>query len=441
MLKSYFKNYVLRISILCLGTIACTNIDENENFLTGEKRVDSLSMVLTINDAQNELERMMGEIDQANFLRSGTLPSTRRIINRYSVGKPINNIRTTTDEEKPYFHIFNFENQNGFAIVSGDKRTIPVLAVVNKGNLLPSDTIENPVFDLLLHNIEGYYRQTIENNDSTFVDNEGLLKSTSIDGITNSHLYTPPQGLCKTKWGQYYNSLLPQINNEYPPAGCVPVSVGQLMSVYAHPSSYNGYNFDWDIMTSDNYSQQQSTQINHLMKYLGEVPNLDVSYGLQGSGAKMQNIARTLKNFGYSNPGKLEGYNIDRVVEELKNGYPVILSGYDTKKVKKKKFIITWSTKTSYESGHAWLVHGLFERYIYRVKMIRKRRLRSKISTWYLQCNLGWNGWQDGYYLSNVFDTNQGPVYNEASSLRSETVEGKDGYYQYKLDMHTGVRK
>ncbi len=43
----------------------------------------------------------------------------------------------------------------------------------------------------------------------------------------------------------------------------------------------------------------------------------------------------------------------------------------------------------------------------------------------------------NGYYLSGVFDTDEGVVFPDDYSKRS----GKDGYFQYKMTAVTGIRK
>ena len=69
---------------------------------------------------------------------------------------------------------------------------------------------------------------------------------------------------------------------------------------------------------------------------LGTSENLNMSYNTKtngGSGAKSQNIPRTLKNFGYSDGGHLIDYNTKTIVSELKNKHSVLVSGFSHKKV------------------------------------------------------------------------------------------------------------
>jgi len=236
-------------------------------------------------------------------------------------------------------------------------------------------------------------------------------------------------------------------NNAPTYTGCVATAVAQLMAIYKFPESYDNYSFSWGDMTSNKYGKYCSSKgqddIAILMQQLGLKKNLDVSYGNNSSGAKTENIIRTLKSFGYSQPGVLIGYRTIEVIEDLKKGYGVLICGYSNKTTTR---FLGIKIKTKYSGGHQWLAHGLLE---------RRREIKhynsngnyvssSYESQWYPLCNWGWGGNRDGYYLSAAFDTNNGCLFSEGepTSRSGDLPEGTSDYnYQFKISAITGIRK
>ena len=185
------------------------------------------------------------------------------------------------------------------------------------------------------------------------------------------------------------------------------------------------------------------------MQQLGLRQNLDVTYAKypenetdenKGSSASTDNIPRTLKNLGFSSGGIKKDYNETDIVNELRKGYYVLVSGYAKETKHKKKFLgITIKTWYSYSGGHCWLVHGLLEmsRSVFRIK--NGQTIGSYIQRkYYLLCNMGWNGWDSGYYYSGAFNTDKGPE-TDFEKTRSNSKE--DGNFRYKLSAITEIRK
>lgn len=54
--------------------------------------------------------------------------------------------------------------------------------------------------------------------------------------------------------------------------------------------------------------------------------------------------------------------------------------------------------------------------------------VKNNVHSYYLHCNWGWGGTSNGYYLSDTFNTGDGPVYND-NATRSN--------YQYNLEFAT----
>ena len=248
-------------------------------------------------------------------------------------------------------------------------------------------------------------------------------------------------GNCYVQWGQGapYNKYCPMIDGDHTVTGCVATAIAQLMSIYEYPCNYGSYDFSWNDINSEITPPEgvPEDQVAHLMEQLGLPQNLDMEYGVNGSGASPNRIPKTLENFGYSDGGNLIEYDTEEVVSELKAGYPVLIGGAS---------IRTTTTFLgipfrSYSQAHRWLAHGVLElsrttKYYEDFEYVAS----SVDTTWYILCNFGWNGNADGYYLSGIFDTTVAPDYNWNVPTKSET-EGVPGNYQYEMTAVVGIRK
>lgn len=355
-----------------------------------------------------------------------------KIANSYSKAIKLHASRSENSDSS-YIHIFNFEDNNGFAIMSGDKRVCPVLAFVENGNLLEDEEVENPGFAIFLEGLAEYYNNSIVG----FVDEKSRATITRPTEITISN-----KANCKVKWNQSgdpYNNLSPIIDGLKAPAGCVPVACAQLMSIYSHPQKYNSSTYTWSEMTKFangyNCSSSAKSQISDLLFQLGKSGNLGVSYGLSGSGAKIEDIPQTLRNFGYSNGGRKCDYSEKDVVNEIGAGYPVIISGFRTKHENK---ILGITINSSYRDGHAWIADG-YAKFFKTVDVVDENgRILSSTwyTTYYIRCNWGWGGQYDGYFLSGSFHPSANPSFPDNYNGRAE-----DYNYRYRVENVIGIRK
>lgn len=382
----------------------------------------------SIEDAQKDLMDILGVVDGNNSRTS----TTRSIDNIYTRNFSDNASRSANWQD---VYIFNFSNEQGFAIMSTDTRIPSLLALANNGNLNENDTIDNPGLELFLSStrIPGDLPipDTFEKIDPT----EPGAPYGTVETWTTE--VTLPNGLCSVKWGQDrpYNQYCPVKRDTVCPTGCVPTAVAQLMSYYEYPTSYRNYTFDWPEMKltygSYFYTYEGANQLARLMQQLGLKENLDVRYSPTSSPASMYNIPKVFKSFGYSNGGYISDYNIENIVSEIKSNRPVIAGG------------------NSDEYGHCWLIHGLMTR---TQSVSNKTALGTIVPAYtkkyyYVMCNWGWNGYADGYYLSEYFDTDRGPKYGDAStsdyliSGPENKNDTDEGYFKKNLNIVTGIRK
>lgn len=428
-------------SLLFVVITVMASCTQNDDFIVETNDpIDCANTVVSLEDARIELEKLLSDVYQSQSSRS--INNKKVIANAFTIRNEVSS--RSSDTKSPIIHVFNFEDKEGFAIMSGNVELPSLLALADSGEITETDYIDNPGFAIFLENMERKYLEDLSSESPS----SRSTNSRKVYGDWENIVYKQ-NGYCKVKWGQDspYNNYCPTKDGKKTVTGCVATAVAQLMSIYEYPTTYKGYSFDWNEMTKNKNgwycSPKGQDQIARLMVELGTKSNLNMSYNLSekgGSGAKAENIPRTLKNFGYSNGGSLKGYNTTSVVSELKNGFGVLVGGFSHKKVKK---FLGIKTKTTYSGGHRWLCHGLLERRR-TVKTYSSSGVLQSTTTeseWYPLCNWGWGGYQDGYYLSSAFNSSNGPSYPDGT--RSPLNEnGSDDYnFQFKITAVTGIRK
>ena len=415
-----------RMNFWLLALMICTfvscadnaNFEPEEQAQEREQLREKLSHEVTQAEARVKLEKMLPNLKLPST-RGGDTNSLPPITSVYTTGKAA--VATRAGEEvEPYFHIFNFGDNEGFAIMSGDDRVEPLLALTFKGELSPETEIDNSNFEFAYEKMEEYYVAKIANTSYEDLDVADVTNNIlPLPGFGQSaYYYEMPLGHCLVQWHQMspYNKYCTlQPGNTPAFVGCVAVAVAQLMSIYKYPSSYHSYtynttyDFNWNDMVLATPSLEGENQIARLMQQLGISVNLCVHYNAvgsgSGSGADSNNIPRTLENFGYANGGELVGYNTIDVVQELIAGYPVLIGGNDG------------------SLGHRWLGHGLMALTTTTNNQGDEDHIPlSPAVTYYILCNWGWGGNSDGYFLSGVFDTSNPYVDNTTRSYYYNNV-------------------
>lgn len=296
------------------------------------------------------------------------------------------------------FYIINYADNEGFALISADKRATPVYAYSGSGNLQAEDFEENPGLKIFMkdaiHNFtieidSSKIRHPIELPDPKYDDIIRLPKVT-IDGkqyycwsgIKEEIIVDP---LVPVAWhqGHPYNYYC------YPcVTGCGPTAIAQIMAYYKYPASFNGHNYDWDAMTAQpSFSgiTPASLNIAQLMVDIGIDSKAD--YGIEWTSTYRTNSRETFCHFGY-NCSLVSDYNFSTVIETLKRNHPV------------------WIRGTNPKGGHAWVVDGYslssqktIYYYTYEPYDIFYYTTDS-VYTCYFHCNWGWDNDQNGYYLT-----------------------------------------
>lgn len=395
--------------LIFLLILSCTKEDfgdanqnsfEKENFVSLKEAKAIVSEIQLIRNTRSSYPK---KSDSRNIL----VDQRKSIKNAFSI---------EDDNGHDAFHIINFTT-GGFMIISGDNRTVPVLAFSDRNNFsLDSESYPNGLVGWLVS-----VKQNVEKLRRT-----GEMQNAAIAAAweTNSAAYTiyniPPEDLddgfpcgppnsvvygpfLKTTWSQGvgYNNLVPitgcsNYSNGRAPTGCVATAMAQIMKYHEYPNSYN-----WNSMPNS-YGTSETSQ---LMVDIGYA--VDMNYSCNGSGANTENKAPSaFKNtFGYQSADYAD-FNTSTVANELKNGRPVILTGGRK---------TGWWAFPIYTDGHAWVCDG------YRHGTVYSPGCETSWDLTYLHMNWGWgsghnmDGWYTTYDWSpgdNSFNYDKGMVFN-----------------------------
>ncbi|MCR4856723.1 MAG: C10 family peptidase, partial [Bacteroidales bacterium] len=251
--------------------------------------------------------------------------------------------------------LFIYNIDNGFVIVSGDDRVMPVLGYSTEGQFIPQNM---PI--QLQEWLLGYAAE-IESvmNTPTFVNSEAAASWSRL-GSPN---FTPSrygavvvQPLIQTCWNQspYYNDLCPLIGNERTVTGCVATAMAQMLWYWKYPThGFGSYSYthptcgvqsadfaaatyNYDLMPTsldNNSSATEVFEVAQLMYHCGVSVHMD--YGTGGSSASLASAAYAFNTyFGYSCTHRerssvgSDAQWISDIKAELDNARPVLYRGH-----------------------------------------------------------------------------------------------------------------
>lgn len=434
--------YISMAAFLAITTFsACSNDVEESMPIPAEEEetvTNNNPYAITIDEAEKILEQFLAN-ENEQVTKGGGVAHKRRIKNRYTTGGNKSVTRSANGDdvatEEPVLHIFNFENNEGFAVMGGDRRGAPMLALTERGEFTSGMTTDNLGMLFALANAKAAYVQMIiEAGSDTAVFSNGTVTTV----VIKDSIMTNRNGQCPVNWGQRYpyNQYCPPYysgNNNYP-TGCVATAVAQLMAIHKYPSSFATYTLDWDAMIASPYCNDVAV----LMMLLGLPGNLNMQYSPTGSGAYLSDAPRTLLNFGYTHPGSYADYSTTAVINDVVNGKPVLIGGEATEYDFVFNSLNVPVLVNTTRAGHAWLGDGGG---IVSITMHVLNHVTGEYAvvgpaiSQYVHCNFGWSGDGNGLYLSKQFD------------LPDNTQNNGNNYYyydnnfQFNLSMVTGISK
>lgn len=224
----------------------------------------------------------------------------------------------------PPYYIFNVDDNQGYIIASADDRFHEILGYADKGSYRADGS--NPAFEWWLNAIS-----------------EEMAKAPAISTSSSRATVEMPdiEPLIKTTWGQDepYNRHCPLYiaDQPYAKTGDVATAMAQIINYYQWPSSYNSYEYKWDLMLPS-YTGSESNdaieQVARLMRNCGDA--LDSEYTPVGTEQSFGNTADALINSFHYDDSTLKllwrnSYGLEEIQSvlsnELKEGRPILAVG------------------------------------------------------------------------------------------------------------------
>ena len=461
------------------------------------KKIFTLLITAALAAACNKLELISGsrsvdaaEKEIAQFSVSES--DADRLIAIHRPGETYS-VETVADNDTPLLYIYNFND--GWMVVSGDRRSTPILGESSYGNidvnnanngiitwlglcaddirhLRTTDMVTNEENVHIWDNVAPHHDESYQSLDSN--EKKWVVKTDRITVTATNKAKIPH--LIKTSWGQAspWNEKLPYDDKYHHKCylGCTAVAFAQLLyythyqigipdqlhhNVDVNRASINGSTTDigfsasdltigskrWDEMALSSKSGGNIEYVQDLMTEVGN--SFNTVYSGLGSGAAPSYEGIHKYGLQYSSGD----YSYDAILDNLTRGMPVMITAYAT-----KKRTGIWPFKsTSYSDGHCWLIDGI-DQTIYSYSCISHCEYTSdwteedelfdsfeEISDKYGIASDGESFTVDGGHSANDYLLmNWGfcGVYSDAHfSISSDAVWTANGYnYQYKKTIY-----
>lgn len=160
-------------------------------------------------------------------------------------------------------------------------------------------------------------------------------------------------------------------------------------------------------------------------------PCYDSNNNQNGTGAYLNDCISYLKSVGYSMNDATQ-YSYSNIKSSIDNNRPALILG--------QTGTYTKSDGSTGSDGHYWIIDGYAN--LSCTAECKTTKSDVKITADYVHCTWGWYGMKNGYYLSNVFDSQYYPLYTNSKdvySTRRSATGNKDGYFQHDLRLITEI--
>lgn len=434
-LTLFQKNATYFWGMLTILLLGCSNIEEPSTKNAINNSLHSANIQKrSFNEALEIAQQTIGMFNSDNS-RSVTekkiaLSDTKFIINK--------SISRNSCELDTLMYIFNFENNQGFSIISANKATDALLAQAEQGNYDETTKIENPAFGMYMDLAEQYIsnQRMIEQPILPIVKEHKWVNDT-----TETIRILPKVTVC---WGQT-GCEATYTTNGY--SGCGNTAMAQIMSYFNHPTqlpinypnaSVSSVTLDWDQMKLHNFahsiqsctvSNETHNAIGLLHRQLGHLNNS--SYQATGTFTYSSDIRLSFNSLGYT-VSDFKIYTGESLYSLLANNYLCYMRG---EKILEDSTIV----------GHGWVVDGYLKHEIVASEWTRDSNLfgaewellaeYDPYYTEYYHMNWGWDGNCNGYFKTNIFETNKALEYDNTSNNFYNSISGdyKNNVYYFSI--------
>ena len=408
------KNY-LSLIITALVVVSCTDdVSDLEivNQLSKKNNIRSYSEALGV--AQNSISLL-----STTTTRSGSGSREIDTTKTRAITRPVT--RDGSVENDTIIYVFNFKDDNGFALVSASLATEELLAVTEKGNYFPNQPSEIEGFNEFVELAEQYVRVASSERrlhpDVEEPYNPELYRDSVVVTYAPVYqsFYEPPYR--PFNWGQEFPEGEFCSNGC---AGCVNVAIGEIMIFYSYPDSIqltypdadkNSQVLDWqniqhNIIPGFPILQYTDTvtyyAVARLERQIGYLTNSRYYYNFQGipvTGNDRDDIIPALEELNFSH-GSWIPYMGHFVKSTMAMGQIFLVLG-----------------DLNSTEGHAWVLDHLIEkitttyqlRWTERTGWVPTGEVNTTTSN-LLHYNWGAYGSCNGYFNENVYTISEAEI-------------------------------
>lgn len=387
--------------------VACSN-EEVAETSTPMPKIQKVSSIRSYEEALQIAQSSIQMVDGQAQTRAA---SPRKIaLNESKVCKLDAKTRTSSDLNDTLMYVFNFEDNQGFSIISANKNTEALIAVTEKGHYDPSVRSNNEGFNLFMDLAKIY----VANDRQMGEPGGGLDPLLELkDSIVTFSGYVGP--FIEVKWGQEYPEGMFCPNGI---SGCCNTAMAQVMTYFEYPTgislTYSGADQSYQALNWSNiklhaisnhapnsfYDIDEATHkaIGRLCRQLGELSNS--TYYQDNTETYDNDVKQTMTQLGYTTNNWTD-YSSGVVTASITNCHPVLIYG----------FRIKYENGNPVEVGHAWVVDGYYYSGYESFTWSRPYNgfdwelIEHVVSTdYYHHFNWGYSGDNNGYYITGVFD-------------------------------------
>lgn len=417
--------FVFCLILALTANIACSDQIEL-NFSENEDRLCEQSSSI-VEQAKQAYEICYGSHSRANviFLEHDIVP--------------VSQLKSRSANNDTILYIINEANGNGFVALTAGNHP-EVLAVSDNGNITNIDSIENPALSLFFESAIDYSAKKIANNSSEGTISPFPYFREELNTLADNSC----PARCTTKWGQQYPEGLYCPNKT---SGCNITAIAQVMCYFGQPASLE--------LT---YENADTTQIDinwtNLKNYVNSVTWDEYNNNIFKRPIQRESentLGKICREFGHRVNASYGDYGTSSDLEQLAfnvflapssinftsgRGMPV------ARNILGNGILVTQGTGISTAHGvlnpedyahetHTWIIDGFRYRvvehniYVYNssTQSYEYSEDESYTETIDLQhINWGWNGNNNGYFNTGVFNTDNALIPDSDS---------KDYHYNY----------
>ena len=312
--------------------------------------------------------------------------------------------RTSSCADDTLMYVFNFEDNQGFAIVSANRNTEALIAVTEQGFYDPEVESDNEGFNYFMERAKDYVTQSAgrggfipipETKDSVVYSN-----TTVGPYLTVNWGQTHPEGeYCSNGMSGYANTAIAQIMSYYESPLTISLTYpnADISVQYLNWTQMKSHQTGHGLSACPNQGIHRS--IGRLLRQLGALTNS--SYNTTYTQTYNSNIPSAVSSIGYQSCS-WTGYNYDTGVNHLNSGHLLLLNGQ------------------SGSTSHHWVFDGYITTiqttYHFEKSAVNQNEwilvdVTSVVYSRLCHYNWGWYGDCNGYFLSGVFNTQSAELY------------------------------